>query len=148
MPVSTRLDSSHACHLLSTVQPEEDCKTQLNILVPFLIQSKTQNSGKALQALSTPSPCQSVDAKSFSQALYHTGCPFLPRPSAIAFSSWNAFVPDVPGWLRTQLFHRKFLPDHAMQKSNPYLIRDSLSLTESWCEQMLIRCLNLFQAHL
>lgn len=86
MPVSTRLDSSHACHLLSTVQPEEDCKTQLNILVPFLIQSKTQNSGKALQALSTPSPCQPVDAKSSFLKLFTTlAALFSPGPLLLPF---------------------------------------------------------------
>lgn len=84
--------------MLSTVQPEEDFKTLLHppphsylllkTLAPFLIQSKTQNSGNTLQDLSAPSPCYLMGANSpFLKRVTTVAAPFFPRSSAISLSS-------------------------------------------------------------
>lgn len=108
----------------------------LKRVAPFLIQNKTKSSSRALWDLLTL--CYLMGIKSsFFTALYHAGSPFLPNSSAIAFSSSNSFVPDVPGLLRTQLFHRCF--------SLVSPIRDFLGPTESLG---VSKCAWVFSRHL
>lgn len=138
--MNTHPASFYALHLLSAVQPEEDFKTQLYILVsclkqwlPFSFRVKHRTLGKLCNIYLL---CFWVNwwmpKSSFLKCFTMLAAPFLSGPLLLPFLGEMLLFQTCQDYSGlSYFFHRKFLPDHAMPKSSPHLIRDSLSPAES-----------------